>query len=130
SRRRQIMIPIYDVYYALIDNHIIDITHFGADDATELEKSVSQRFQTKREQAVAAIMAQLNSDSATAYQNLSREMKNYMSYIVANVLMGDNQVLMKSEVDTWTPPISRGPMTKPSASGSICSMPFPRTGSM
>ncbi|MBC5660211.1 penicillin-binding protein [Anaerosacchariphilus sp. NSJ-68] len=96
----KIMIPIYDVYYALIDNHIIDITHFGADDATELEKSVSQRFQTKREQAVAAIMAQLNSDSATAYQNLSREMKNYMSYIVANVLMGDNQVLMKSEVDT------------------------------
>ena len=35
-----------------------------------------------------------------AYQNLSQEMKNYMSYIVADVLMGDNQVLMSDAVDT------------------------------
>ena len=52
----EIMIPIYDVYYALIDNYIIDITHFSEDDATELEKSVYQRFLSKREQAVASIM--------------------------------------------------------------------------
>ncbi len=96
----EIMIPIYDVYYALIDNYIIDITHFSEDDATELEKSVYQRFLSKRQQTVDEIMAELNSDSAAAYQNLSQEMKNYMSYIVADVLMGDNQVLMSDAVDT------------------------------
>lgn len=96
----EIMIPIYDVYYALIDNYIIDITHFSEDDATDLEKSVYQRFLTKREQAVSEIMAELNNENAAAYQNLSQEMKNYMSYIVANVLMGDNQVLMSDAVDT------------------------------
>ena len=95
-----IMIPIYDVYYALIDNYIIDITHFSEEDATELEKSVYQRFLSKREQAVAQIMAELNNENAAAYQNLSQEMKNYMSYIVADVLMGDNQVLMSDAVDT------------------------------
>ncbi len=96
----EIMIPIYDVYYALIDNYIIDITHFSEDDATDLEKSVYQRFLSKREQAVASIMAELNNENAAAYQNLSQEMKNYMSYIVSDVLMGDNQVLMSDAVDT------------------------------
>ena len=95
-----IMIPIYDVYYALIDNYIIDITHFSEEDATELERNVYQRFLSKREQAVAQIMAELNNENAAAYQNLSQEMKNYMSYIVADVLMGDNQVLMSDAVDT------------------------------
>ena len=95
-----IMIPIYDVYYALIDNYIIDITHFSKEDATELERNVYQRFLSKREQAVAQIMAELNNENAAAYQNLSQEMKNYMSYIVADVLMGDNQVLMSDAVDT------------------------------
>ena len=96
----KIMIPIYDVYYALINNYIIDITHFDADDATDLEKSVYSRFQIKLQNTVDSLIAELNSDNAVAYQNLSKEMKNYMSYIVANVLMGDSQVLMKDAVDT------------------------------
>ena len=96
----KIMIPIYDVYYALIDNHIIDISHFSAEDATDLEKSIYERFLKKREQAVDQLIAQLNTENAPAYQNLSQEMKNYMSYIVSDVLMGNNQVLMKDAVDT------------------------------
>ena len=96
----KIMIPIYDVYYALIDNHIIDISHFSEEDATDLEKSIYERFLRKREQAVEQLIAQLNTENAPAYQNLSQEMKNYMSYIVSDVLMGNNQVLMKDAVDT------------------------------
>ena len=96
----KIMIPIYDVYYALIDNHIIDISHFSEEDATDLEKSIYERFLRKREQAVEQLIAQLNMENAPAYQNLSQEMKNYMSYIVSDVLMGNNQVLMKDAVDT------------------------------
>ena len=96
----KIMIPIYDVYYALINNYIIDTTHFNADDATDLEKSVYSRFRVKLQNTVDSLIAELNSQNAAAYQNLSKEMKNYMSYIVANVLMGDNQVLMKDAVDT------------------------------
>lgn len=95
-----IVIPIYDVYYALINNNVIDATHFEKEDATELEKSIYQRFEAKRESAVASLMEQLNAQNPTAYKDLSREMMNYMSYIVSDVLMGDNQVLQSSEVDT------------------------------
>ena len=95
-----IVIPIYDVYYALIQNHIIDTSHFTADDATDLERSVQQRFDTQLDDAISRIMAQLQSDSPTAYCDLPSDMKNYMSYIVSDILMGGDQVLMKSAVDT------------------------------
>ena len=100
SSAMSIVIPIYDVYYALIQNHIIDTSHFTADDATDLEKSVQQRFDTQLDDAISRIMAQLQSDSPTAYCDLPSDMKNYMSYIVSDILMGENQVLMKSAVNT------------------------------
>ena len=100
SSAMSIVIPIYDVYYALIQNHIIDTSHFTADDATDLEKSVQQRFDTQLDDAISRIMAQLQSDSPTAYCDLPSDMKNYMSYIVSDILMGGDQVLMKSAVDT------------------------------
>ena len=100
SSATSIVIPIYDVYYALIQNHIIDTSHFTADDATDLEKSVQQRFDTQLEDAISRIMAQLQSDSPTAYCDLPSDMKNYMSYIVSDILMGEDQVLMKSAVNT------------------------------
>ena len=100
SSAMSIVIPIYDVYYALIQNHIIDTSHFTADDATDLEKSVQQRFDTQLDDAISRIMAQLQSDSPTAYCDLPSDMKNYMSYIVSDILMGGDQVLMKSAVNT------------------------------
>ena len=100
SSAMSIVIPIYDVYYALIQNHIIDTSHFTADDATDLERSVQQRFDTQLDDAISRIMAQLQSDSPTAYCDLPSDMKNYMSYIVSDILMGGDQVLMKSAVDT------------------------------
>lgn len=95
-----IKIPIYDVYYALINNHIIDTSHFKAEDASELEKSIQQRFEVRLESTIQQIMSELQSDSPKAYTNLTIDMKNYMSYIVSSVLMGDNNILMKEAVDT------------------------------
>ena len=100
SSAMSIVIPIYDVYYALIQKHIIDTSHFTADDATDLERSVQQRFDTQLDDAISRIMAQLQSDSPTAYCDLPSDMKNYMSYIVSDILMGGDQVLMKSAVNT------------------------------
>jgi len=103
SSAADIMIPIYDVYYALIDNYILDTTEFSKDNASELEKSIYERFLVKREEAVAAILEQLTAEKPKAYKDLPREYMNYMSYIVANVLKGENQVLMSEAVDTSDP---------------------------
>lgn len=98
-----ILIPVYDVYYALINNNVIDAAHFKAEDASELEKSIQQRFEARLQTTIEQIMAELQSDTPRAYTDLPIDMKNYMSYIVATVLMGDNNVLMKSAVDINDP---------------------------
>jgi penicillin-binding protein 2 len=100
SSAADILIPIYDVYYALIDNHVIETSHFSSDDASELENSIQERFETRLQTTIDQIMEELQSDNPKAYTDLTIDMKNYMSYIVSTILMGDNNVLMKSAVDT------------------------------
>ncbi len=99
SGAADIVIPIYSVYDALIKNHVIDTTHFTAEDATELEVSVQQRFETRLASTIEQIMSELRSDQPKAYENLTMDMKNYMSYIVSDILMGDRQILVKDLVD-------------------------------
>ncbi len=99
SSSSDITIPIYDVYYALIDNHVIDTSHFDDEDATELEQSIQQRFETRLASTIEEIMAELWSENPAAYTDLTTEMKNYMSYIVSDVLMGDADILMSSAID-------------------------------
>ncbi len=99
SSAASILIPIYDVYYALINNHVIDTTHFVAEDATDLERSVQQRFDMRLKSTIAQIMSELQSDHPSAYQDLTIDMKNYMSYIVSDILMGDKNVLMRDAID-------------------------------
>ena len=96
----EILIPIYDVYNALIANSVIDSSHFKEEDATELEKSVYDRLLAKRQAVVDSLEAQLTEEHPAAYEALPREMQNYMSYLVSDVLMGDNQVLMQSRINT------------------------------
>lgn len=103
SSAAHILIPIYDVYYALINNHVIDATHFKKEDATELERSVQERFEVRLEKTVDQIMGELQSDAPKAYQDLTIDMKNFMSYIVSDILMGTSNILMKDAIDTDDP---------------------------
>lgn len=100
GRAKDIMIPIYDVYYACFDNNIIDIEQFTAEDASELEKSVQARFESKLVSVIQKLREELNDPNAKAYKDLSLEMKNYMSYIVGeHCLMGENNVLVPDSSD-------------------------------
>lgn len=44
----EIRIPIYDVYNALIENSVIDISHFKEEDASETEKAIYSVFSQKQ----------------------------------------------------------------------------------
>lgn len=100
GKAKDIKIPIYDVYYACFDNNIIDINHFTAEDATELEKSVYERFLQKMDSVIQNLEMELANPNAKAYKDLSLEMKNYMSHIVSSAcLMGENNVLNPDSAD-------------------------------
>lgn len=96
----QIRIPIYDVYNALISNSIVDTTHFSAADASPAEQMLLAAYGQKQTEVFAQIQAQLTGDSPTAYKDLSKEMKEYMTYIVDDMLMEDTGILEKSAIDS------------------------------
>ncbi len=94
----KIRIPIDDVYYALINNNVIDIGHFSDPQAKEYEKQIYTKYLDKENRAISALMTELT-DTATPYDQLSKEMQIYES-CVTNMLSSSNTgVLLDSEID-------------------------------
>lgn len=98
SSAADIIIPIDDVYYALIDNNIIDIDGFEKEDASTIEKNVYQAFQNKQNSVFSQVLAQLHSTSPIAYEDLTDEMQVYMSYILK--MLTENEIMNKKAIDT------------------------------
>lgn len=97
SSASDIVIPIYDVYYALINNNIIDMTHFSADDASVTEKTVQAAYEAKETSVLNWIQSELSSANASAYEELTEEEQVYISYIVS--MLGSNDILMSNNID-------------------------------
>jgi penicillin-binding protein 2 len=96
SSRQNIIIPIDDVYFALIDNNVIDINHFDDEEAEETEKEVYELFTNKKEEVLATLEEEL-SNIKTPYNKLSKEYENYESYIVT--MLTEKGVLVSSAID-------------------------------
>ena len=69
----QIRIPIYDVYNALIQNSVIDISHFEQTDASSTEKNLYAKFQQKQQEVFGRISEELTGDGNTAYKDQDEE---------------------------------------------------------
>jgi penicillin-binding protein 2 len=96
SSRQNIIIPIDDVYFALIDNNVIDISHFNDENAYDTEKEVYDIFLNKREEVLNTLEEEL-STAKTPYNKLSKEYENYESYIIT--MLTEKGVLVSSAID-------------------------------
>lgn len=92
-------IPIYDVYYALINNNIIDISHFEKNTAQTVEHEVYQNY-LNRKNAIFEELRQELTQKRTPYQNLSEEYQVYESYIVTMLSSESRGILPESAVDS------------------------------
>ena len=93
----KIKIPIYDVYFALLDNNVIDISHFTDPNAGETEKLVKERFEERKAETFEQLRTELI-DTKTPYEKLPLEYQVYESYIAE--LLYNNGILMRDVVDT------------------------------
>ncbi len=94
-----IRIPIYDVYYALINNNIIDISHFEKKTAQPMEREVYQSYLDKKNEVFGELRAELE-ERRTPYQELSDEYKVYESYIVTMLASQSHGILLEDAIDT------------------------------
>ena len=96
SSAAKIIIPIDDVYFALINNNVIDTNHFTHDNASDTEKEVYQIYTNKEKEVLATLKEELQSRK-TPYNKLSKEYKTYESYIVSMLI--NKGVLISSAID-------------------------------
>lgn len=81
-----ILIPIYEVYYALFNNKVFDITHFNAEDATDLEKKVYGYYEKKRDTVIKGLYDHLEYGSTRLKSKLSESMQGYLSYYMSQMI--------------------------------------------
>lgn len=92
-----IKIPIYDVYFAMFNNSIIDLKHLGAESAGETEREVYAAYIGYKESVYEMLRNELT-EKKTPYNRLSKEYQVYQSNIVT--LLNRNGIIMTEAVDT------------------------------
>ncbi len=98
--------PVYEVYFALFENNILDVGHLKADDATENERAIYNEFLVKASEIFATIKSELLTDTPTAYKDLAddyEEYQVYQSYIVNDMLMDGTGILNEDAIDKTDP---------------------------
>lgn len=91
-------IPITDVYFSLIDNSILDISHFSSKKASDTEKQIQSAFASRQKQVLASLKNEFFSDSPTINNKMDDEMLDDITYIVK--MLKNNKVLLTSEIDS------------------------------
>lgn len=97
SSSSDITIPIYDVYFAMFNNAIIDMKAMTDEDAGETEKEVYETYLLYKETLYEKLLQELT-EKKTPYNKLSEEYQVYQSRIVS--LLNDQGVIMTEAVDT------------------------------
>ncbi|MCR4807870.1 MAG: hypothetical protein K5857_09365 [Lachnospiraceae bacterium] len=92
------MIPIDDVYNALINNNVIDITKFDEPDAHQYEKEVYSAFESRQREIIEEVRNELLNE-ATPYKDLSKQMQVYESYIVTRLQASSTGVIINDAVN-------------------------------
>jgi len=91
-------ISMTDVYFALIDNNVIDITEFDDEDATVTEKLVYQNFLVQQNQAISDLNSQFYATKPLANNDMSEELLDYVTYVIS--LLKEEEILQTSKIDT------------------------------
>ncbi len=93
----KIKIPIYDVYFALINNSVIDTKHFSQKDAGEAERQVYEKYLERKNEVFDNLYQELM-ETLTIYDDLDMEYQVYESHIAE--MLYDNGIIVRDRVDT------------------------------
>ncbi|MCR4689977.1 MAG: penicillin-binding protein [Lachnospiraceae bacterium] len=91
-----IQIPIYDVYFALFNNSVIDLSHFTHEGAKETERKVFSAFHNKQERTIERLRSEMMTQN-TPYDQLDLEYQVYQLAIVQ--MLEDNHLILTDQID-------------------------------
>ncbi len=91
-------ISMTDVYFALLDNNVIDITQFDDENASATEKIVYQNFLVQQNDAISDLRTQFYTTNPLPNNDMSEEMLDYVTYVID--LLKTDELLLTSKINT------------------------------
>ena len=91
-------ISMNDVYFALIDNNVVDIRQFDDEDATPTEKQVYQNFLVHLNNSIQILESQFYSSDSQTNNQMSEELLDYVTFAID--LLKNDRILLTSKIDS------------------------------
>lgn len=79
SDASDILIPVYDVYCALIKNHVLDMERLEKENASVLEKQIYKDFLKKKKEVMILLKTAL--ETKKAYKDQTKEIQQYETFL-------------------------------------------------
>ena len=92
------LIGIKEVYFNLIDNNVLDLNHFSAEDASATEQQIYQKYAAERTSVFSSLSTYLNAADAVPYSQLSDDMKEYVDFYIS--YMEENGYFIDENINT------------------------------
>ena len=93
-----IKIPIYDVYNALIQNNLVNVSRFRDKGASSLEKETYRKFKAKSKYIMGEMRKLLASDSKKTEKDISEDMQEFLEYFYT--ALKNEGIVISSQIDT------------------------------
>ncbi|WP_455720936.1 penicillin-binding transpeptidase domain-containing protein [Agathobacter sp.] len=90
-------IPITDVYFALINNNVVDLTHFNASDASGTEQAIYNAFSGQLSSALGTVDSELSNGTAGT-NDMSEQTLDYFTRIMS--MLSDDGLLLNDQIDS------------------------------
>lgn len=91
-------IPVKLVYSQLLNNNVLKIEHFAAEDAGPAEQRLYSIFSVREEEVFRRLRDELTNDDAQAYKDLSEDDQDYLDELYSTLL--DKGLLVRANIDT------------------------------
>lgn len=91
-------LSIKDVFFALINNNVLDIAHFNDREASDLEKKVYRMFRAQQKKVFSELKNDLKITNQTPNKSLSDRKKEYIDYLYSMLIR--EKVLLTSKIDS------------------------------
>lgn len=95
---KNIKVPIYDVYNALIQNNVINVSRFQDKAASSLEKATYRKFRRRQKKIIKRMRQLLSAENKTPAKSLSSDMDEFLDYFYT--VLKTNGIILTDNIDT------------------------------
>ncbi|MDO5410224.1 MAG: penicillin-binding transpeptidase domain-containing protein [Lachnospiraceae bacterium] len=93
----EIMIPVKDVYFQLINNNVLSMEEFSDKDASSTERNMYQKYESKRNQMLTSVCDILLDEYSKPNTSYSEDEEDSLNYIYS--LLESKEILKKESID-------------------------------